>query len=72
MAIKRETWDKFDALIEAAIDNPGLQKKLQYGTPAMKLDILENDYDLTWDELEKVHEDLSKIIFTGSLRWWFW
>lgn len=71
MTEQKSTWEKFDALIEEAISDDDLQKELQYGTPARKLEILK-DAGISWQELLDMHERLSKIIYTGSLKWWFW
>lgn len=71
-SIPQDTWEKFNQLIEAAAADPNLRRKLEHGTPAMKLEILEKDYGITWDELNETHKKLENIIFTGSLKWWFW
>jgi hypothetical protein len=69
-------WGKFTALIEAATGTDDervlFRKKMQYGTPETKMRLLEEEFGLTFEELVKIHEELEKVFYKGSLPWWFW
>lgn len=71
MNYQKIDWEKFDALIEAASDDPGLRELLQYGTPAAKMEAL-REYGFSFEELVAIHRELEKIIYKGSIPWWFW
>jgi hypothetical protein len=66
-------WDKIDALIAAASDpdNEPLRRVLEYGTPEQKREQLE-EFDLSHDDLVYIHEELKKIVYQGSLKFWWW
>lgn len=69
-------WNKFAALIEASTgdeeDQVMLRKTLQYGTPEEKRRILDESFGLNFQDLVKIHAELEKIFYKGSLPWWFW
>jgi hypothetical protein len=68
-------WEKIANLIEAATgdeeDKVFFRKKLQYGTPEEKMRVLA-EYGFDFEELVRIHAELEKVFYKGSLPWWFW
>lgn len=70
---KQKVWEAVERLIEdaSADDGEALRRILQHGTPQQKLEVLQK-YELNFDDLVDAHKDLEKIIYKGSVPWWWW
>ncbi len=66
-----ESWQKLAKLIDDAAQDETLRRDLQYGTPARKLQILE-ERGVTWPEGVEMQQGLEKVIYKGSVPWWWW
>lgn len=66
-----EYWPRIDALIAAAKEDPDLRDTLHYGTPQLKLQVLEK-FGLAFPDLVAIHRELETIVYQGSLRFWWW
>ena len=64
-------WPKIDAVIERAETDPAFQDVLHYGTPSQKLEALKQ-YGLFFEDLVIIHRQLEKVVFQGSLKFWWW
>jgi hypothetical protein len=68
-------WEKIQSLIDWASDpslGPGRRAVLEHGTPEMKMAILREQLGVSFDDLEAMHAELEKIIYKGSIPWWWW
>ncbi|HLB63850.1 MAG TPA: hypothetical protein VJJ46_03350 [Anaerolineales bacterium] len=69
-------WDKVQSLIDWASDptDAGESRRavLKHGTPEMKMEILREQLGVEFADLEAMHAELEKIIYKGSIPWWWW
>ncbi len=66
-------WQKIQAVIDWASDpklGPERRAVMEHGTPEMKMAIL-HEAGLSFDELEAMHSELEKVIYKGSIPWWW-
>lgn len=63
-------WERIDSLLDAAGDEE-VKRVLQYGTPEQKRSLLKQ-FDLDHADLVFIHKELEKIVYQGSLRFWWW
>lgn len=67
-------WDKIQKLIDLASDSTDgmeIRGTLKHGTPEMKLALLKKA-GFEFSELEAMHNELEKVIYKGSIPWWWW
>ncbi len=68
-------WEKIQALIDWASDpTEGASRRgvLKHGTPEMKMTVLREQLGVSFEDLEAMHAELEKIIYKGSIPWWWW
>jgi hypothetical protein len=67
-------WDKIQKVIDMASGtDEGMETRgiLQHGTPEMKLALLKKA-GIEFSDLEAMHKELEKVIYKGSIPWWWW
>jgi hypothetical protein len=67
-------WDKVQKLINMASEGAradDVRATLRHGTPEMKLALLK-EAGLEFSDLEAMHNELEKVIYKGSIPWWWW
>jgi hypothetical protein len=70
-SVDTNRWLVISEIIEAAETDPDVRRILKHGTPKDKLTFLE-EKGLGLKELEELHIELEKIIYKGSIPWWWW
>ena len=62
--------EAIERLIEDAQTDSDLQKALAHGTDDMKLKLLEENYGLSFDDLDAIYTELRQVF--RERRFWFW